>query len=81
MGSEKQHPCHCGGNCKRVIKKVQELTPAGSGTPGSQVERSSESRAVDVMLTRIRRSKGLPPNTDGDQLAADRHWGRKNGIV
>jgi len=82
MGSTKEHPCtECEGTCKRVLKPVKEMTAAGKGTPGSQAERSAEHRAVDTALTHIRKTRGLGPNTEGDQLAADRHWGKKNGIV
>lgn len=82
MGSERTHDCpECPGTCKRALSKPKELTAAGTGTPGSQIERSKEHRSLDNALTDIRKKIGKGPNTEGDQLAADRHQGRRNGIV
>lgn len=81
MGSSKTHDCDkCGGVCRRVIKPPQELSTSTT-TPGAAAQRSFESRKCDEQLTQIRRSRNLAPNTEPDQLAADRHMAKKNGIL
>jgi len=82
IGSTRHHECpECNkGTCNRVLKPIKEMTPA-TVTPGASVQKQFEYRRCDEQLTEIRRKNKLPPNTNGDQLAADRHMGRKNKIV
>lgn len=82
MGSDKTHECpECGeGTCKRVLRNKNELA-SDCPTPGACVQRTQENRDADVVMTRIREKMGKGPKLDPKDAAADRHWGRKNGIV
>ena len=81
MGTDKEHECpECQATSRRVLKFSRECVSAAP-TPGSCVNRSRETRRADEAMTRIRRAHGHKPHLDGNSRAADRHWGRRNGLI
>jgi len=80
FGSPRAHTCKCGGTCLRVVTKFKEATMA-TVTPGGCSETSKETRSANRIMTRIREKQGLAPIDDPNHLAAERHQGRKSGLV
>lgn len=81
FGAPREHECpKCGETAKRFIGELQEATMTAV-TPGGCSEYSKENRSANRIMSRIKEKRGEDPYDDPNMLAADRHQGKKNGLV
>jgi predicted transcriptional regulator len=82
-GSPIERPCideKCKGTMERVVKQTKEVVMA-TYTPDTATQMHKENRAANEIMTRIRMKAGKKPIEDIDHMAAERHAGKKNGLV